>query len=92
DAVVFVKNLMNNDESKEFYDSFAGRMSVELNAASMIRQIRLEDVLECDALPDFDENLLSWMIAKIEDNMLDEKVAGLGIPQIIYSAALAALV
>ncbi|MBR3244382.1 MAG: BREX-1 system phosphatase PglZ type A [Parasporobacterium sp.] len=82
DAVVFVKNLMNNDESKEFYDSFAGRMSVELNAASMIRQIRLEDVLECDALPDFDENLLSWMIAKIEDNMLDEKVAGLGIPQI----------
>ena len=82
DAVVFVKNLMNNDESREFYDSFAARMSVELNAPTLIRQIRLDDVLECDALPDFDENLLSWMIAKIEDNMLDEKVAGLTIPQI----------
>ena len=82
DAVVFVKNLMNNEESRDFYDSFAIRLAAELNAASMIRQIPLNDILECDALPDFDENLLSWMIAKIEDNMPDEKIAGLGIPQI----------
>ena len=82
DAVVFVKNLMNNDESKAFYDAFAERMSAELNASAMIRQIRLEDMLECDALPDFDENLLRWMIAKIEDGMLDERICGLFIPQI----------
>ena len=82
DAVVFVKNLMNNDESKAFYDAFAEKVSAELKALTMIRQIRLEDILECDALPDFDENLLSWMIAKIEDGMLDEKIAGLSIPQI----------
>ena len=82
DAVVFVKNLMNNDESREFYDAFANRLTAELNAEKLIRQIRLDDVLECDALPVFDENLISWMIAKIEDNMLDEKVSGLTIPQI----------
>lgn len=82
DAVVFVKNLMNNDESRQFYDSFAERMAAELHAEAMIRQIRLEDLLECDAFPDFDENLLSWMIAKIEDGMLDEKISGLSIPQI----------
>ena len=82
DAVVFVKNLMNNDESKDFYDSFAEKLSAELKAPAMIRQIRLEDIMECDALQDFDENLLSWMIAKIEDGMLDERIAGLFIPQI----------
>ena len=82
DAVVFVKNLMNNEESREFYDAFAARLSAELNAPTMIRQIPLESILECDALTDFDENLLSWMIAKIEDNMLDEKIAGVAIPQI----------
>ena len=82
DAVVFVKNLMNNSETSAFYDEFARKMSQELNAAQMIRQISLDHILECDALEDFDENLLSWMIAKIEDNMLDEKIAGLGIPQI----------
>lgn len=87
DAVVFVKNLMNNDESKAFYDAFAERMSTELNASKMIRQIDLKDVLECDALSDFDENLLEWMIAKIEDGMLDEKVAGLTIPQICEERA-----
>ena len=38
--------------------------------------------MECDAFPDFDENLLGWMIAKIEDGMLDERIAGLCIPQI----------
>ena len=63
DAVVFVKNLMNNEESREFYDAFAARLSAELNAPTMIRQIPLERILECDALTDFDENLLSWMIA-----------------------------
>lgn len=82
DAVVFVKNLMNNSETSAFYDDFARKMSTQLNASQMIRQIRMEHILECDALEDFDENLLSWMIAKIEDNMLDEKIAGLGIPQI----------
>lgn len=82
DAVVFVKNLMNNDESKAFYDTFAKKMSVELMAPNMIRQMRLENILECDALPDFDENLLGWMIEKIEDDMLDERIAGLSIPQI----------
>ena len=82
DAVVFVKNLMNNTETSAFYDEFARRTSAELNASALIREISLDGILECDALEDFDENLLSWMIAKIEDNMLDEKVSGMTIPQI----------
>ena len=82
DDVVFLKNLMNNDESRSTYDAFAAQAENELNAASMIRQIALDELVECDAMKVFDENLISWIIAKIEDNMLDEKVAGLSIPEI----------
>ena len=32
DAVVFIKNLMNNDESREFYDDFGDTVSKELKA------------------------------------------------------------
>lgn len=36
DAVVFIKNLMNNEESNEFYDGFASKVADELNVAGLI--------------------------------------------------------
>lgn len=82
DAVVFVKNLMNHNESKDFYDDFAAKASDELNVAGLITQIPLEDVVSCDALPEFDQNIISWIVAKLEDQMLDEKISGMTIPEI----------
>lgn len=82
DAVVFVKNLMNHDESKDFYDGFAEKASDELNVAGLITQIPLEDVVSCDALVEFDKNIISWIVAKLEDQMLDEKISGMTIPEI----------
>lgn len=41
DAVVFIKNLMNNDESKAFYDRFAEQAADELHASALIAQILL---------------------------------------------------
>lgn len=82
DAVIFVKNLMNHDESKDFYDGFVSKASDELNVLGLINQIPLEDVVSCDALVEFDENIISWIIAKLEDQMLDEKISGMTIPEI----------
>ena len=82
DSVVFIKNLMNNDESREFYDDFADKVSRELKAEKLIRQIPINNILECDVLEDFDQNIISWIISKIEDGMLDEKMAGLPISDI----------
>lgn len=45
---------MNNKETNAFYDAFARRMSAELNAALMTRQISLEHFMECEALEDYD--------------------------------------
>lgn len=82
DSVIFVKNLMNNVESKEFYDEFAKRVSLELKVENTITTIPLDDIVACDALEAFDQNIISWIIAKIEDSMLDEKISGMTIPEI----------
>lgn len=85
DDVVFVKNLMNNEESKAYYDDVAERIAKELNLEECIREIPLENVVACDAFEVFDHNIISWIIAKIEDNMLDEKIAGMTISEICES-------
>jgi uncharacterized protein (TIGR02687 family) len=82
DAVIFVKNLMNNDESKEFYDDFAEKAAIKLNVAGLVSQIPLEDVVSCDAFKEFDQNIIDWIIAKLEDSMFDEKISGMLIPEI----------
>lgn len=82
DAVVFIKNLMNNEETKEFYDGFASKAAAELNVVNLITQIPLEDVVSSDALKEFDDNIIDWIAAKLEDQMLDEKISGMTIPEI----------
>ena len=59
DAVVFIKNLMNHDESKEFYDDFSTKAGAELNIAGLIKQVPLDDVFASDALCAFDDNIIT---------------------------------
>lgn len=82
DDVVFVKNLMNNEESKAVYDDIANVIVRELNAEKLMKCIPLENIVACDSFELFDENIIDWIISKIEDNMLDEKIAGMTIPEI----------
>lgn len=85
DCVVFVKNLMNNDETKVFYDEAAELLASEIKVSKLIKDIPLENVVASDAFKDFDDNLIDWIISKIEDGMLDEKIAGMSIPNICES-------
>lgn len=85
DAVVFVKNLMNNTETAAFYDNAVEIVSHGLNVENAVKEMSLASVAICDTFMDFDENLISWMIAKIEDDMLDEKIDGMTIPEIALS-------
>ena len=85
DAVVFVKNLMNNAETAAFYDDAVEMVSSKLKVETAVKEMALSSVAVCDTFMDFDENLIAWMIAKIEDDMLDEKIAGMTIPEIALS-------
>ena len=82
DVIIFVKNMMNHDDTRAFYDSIAEDIGRELNLDQRILEIPLENVVNCDSFRQFDENLIQWMLAKIEDRMLDEKIAGMTIPEI----------
>lgn len=82
DAVVFIKNMMNNEESRDFYDGFSVKAAEELNVSGLLKQIPLVDVAASDALKDFDENVIEWIASKLEDQMLDEKICGMTIPEV----------
>lgn len=82
DDVVFVKNMMNNEESKRVYNDVAELVATELNVLKLMKNIPLENIVACDSFAQFDENIIDWIISKIEDNMLDEKIAGMTIPEI----------
>lgn len=82
DDVVFIKNMMNNEESKRVYDDIAELVATELNVLKLMKNIPLENIVACDSFAQFDENIIDWIISKIEDNMLDEKIAGMTIPEI----------
>jgi uncharacterized protein (TIGR02687 family) len=82
DNVVFIKNLMNNAETRDFYDQLSEEIAYQLRVEDVIKGIPLENILYCDAFEAFDRNIISWITAKISDNMLDEKIADMAIPDI----------
>ena len=83
DDVVFIKNLMNNEESKAMYDDIADVIARELSVDKLMLSIPLENIVACDSFELFDENIIDWFISKIEDSMLDEKIAGMTIPRFV---------
>lgn len=82
DCVVLVKNLMNNAETAAFYDEQAALIASELKIKQLLMEIPLENVVYLDSFTEFDDNLIDWIISKIEDDMLDEKIDGMTISDI----------
>ncbi|RMC93038.1 BREX-1 system phosphatase PglZ type A [Clostridium autoethanogenum] len=82
DNVVFIKNMMNNSETCNCYDKFADMISYELKAENAIKSIPLQYIVGCDVFEAFDQNIISWVSSKIKDDMLDEKIADMFIPDI----------
>lgn len=85
DVIVFVKNLMNNEESKAFYDEMADEIAAQMELKNKIAQIPMENIVVSDTFAEFDKAIIRWIIEKIEDGMLDEKIAGMTIPEICES-------
>lgn len=82
DCVVLVKNLMNNAQTADFYDEQAALIASELKVKQLLMEIPLENVVYLDSFKEFDDNLIDWIISKIEDDMLDEKIDGMTISEI----------
>lgn len=88
DAVVFVRNIMDNVSCREAYDALSLHTDKTLRVSKNIREAWnkdagvLTDVLSCDAFAELDQMLLEWIVDKLDNEILDEQIDGLDIARI----------
>ena len=88
DAVVFVRNIMDNISCREAYDALSLHTDKTLRISKNIREAWNKDagvltnVMACDAFAELDQMLLEWMVDKLDNEILDEQIDGLDIARI----------
>ena len=91
DAVVFVRNIMDNVLYKDTYDAIAERVDKSLRVSAKLEdEIRkgnldLADLMDCDAFAGIDEIIIRWMLDQLGDELVD---AAIGSNSIGEAAAL----
>ena len=88
DAVVFVRNIMDNISCREAYDALSLHTDKTLRVSKNIREAWNKEtgvltyVMACDAFVELDQMLLEWMVDKLDNEILDEQIDGLDIARI----------
>lgn len=88
DAVVFVRNIMDNISRREAYDALSLHTDKTLRVSKNIREAWNKEtgvltyVMACDAFVELDQMLLEWMVDKLDNEILDEQIDGLDIARI----------
>lgn len=80
DCQIFVKNIMAL--CSEQYDVIAEKVAVRLKAYKLMPDCNLSDIVKCDTFHLFDDILIQWLVEKLEDEMIDEKVGDFTIPEL----------
>ncbi len=93
DAVVFVRNIMDNVLYQKEYEKLAEEIDKNLRFTKQIKEnllkdshqdrIDLADILACDAFEKIDEIIIDWMIEKLDEELLDVNINGLNMEQIV---------
>ena len=88
DAVVFVRNIMDNISCREAYYALSLHTDKTLRVSKNIREAWNKEtgvltyVMACDAFVELDQMLLEWMVDKLDNEILDEQIDGLDIARI----------
>lgn len=80
--VAFLDNLMNSLIYSEKYDELSQKMWKTLNAREVLQKIEPESLIDCNIFAGIDEILIDWMIARLENEDINAKLADKSIPQI----------
>lgn len=93
DAVVFVRNIMDNVLYQSAYDELAENVDKTLRFIKQIRenlakdsskeQLDMADILACDTFKGIDEIIIDWMLERLNDEILDAQIDGLNMEQIV---------
>lgn len=95
DVVVFIRNIMDNRNYKEAYDTLAEKVNKTLRFVSKVQEelkkdgdkskdkaLQLTDIFACDAFSGFDDIIIEWALTQLDDEILDSQIDGLSIAQI----------
>lgn len=95
DVVVFIRNIMDNRNYKEAYDTLAEKVNKTLRFVSKVQEdskkdgakskdkaLQLADIFACDAFSGFDDIIIEWALTQLDDEILDSQIDGLSIAEI----------
>lgn len=69
DAIVFINHFMNHSVDREYYDMLANRIERKLNLKSYLQKWAIEDYLFCDTFRAFDDEITSWLLTNLVENI-----------------------
>lgn len=88
DAVVFIRNIMDNILYKDKYDDIAERVDKTLRVSAKLSEevskgnLDLADVLECDSFAGIDKIIIKWALEKLSEELIDSKIGDRNIGDI----------
>lgn len=98
DAVVLVRNIMDNVLYQREYDKLADKVDKSFRFVVKIRtnlkkdidrnkdkSLQLTDIIACDAFSGLDDILIDWALEQLNEEILDAQIDGLTIAQIADS-------
>lgn len=69
DAIVFANHFMNHSVDREVYDLLASRIEKKLNLKEYLKKWDIEDYILCDTFKAFDEEIITWLIVNLVENI-----------------------
>ena len=82
DAVVFIKSIMDNILCSQRYDEIAALVSKKINIEKKLSSVNLDYIVGCDCFEIFDVMIINWILEKLQEELLDEKVKNMNISEI----------
>ena len=95
DVVVFIRNIMDNRNYKDAYDTLAEKVNKTLRFVAKVQEdlkkdsdksrdkaLQLADIFVCDAFLEFDDIIIDWALTQLDDEILDSQIDGLSIAQV----------
>lgn len=65
DAIVFINHFMSHSSDHNKYNILANKIEKNLNLKNYIEKLSIEDYIRCDTFQAFDEEIISWLIANL---------------------------
>lgn len=69
DAIVFTSHLMNHTTDREIFDILANQIERKLNLKEYLKKWDIEDYILCDTFKGFDEEIVTWLISNLVENI-----------------------